>query len=40
MAIKGAELGPAKSVAFGRVSGIGKYEVTVVQFKALVKEAE
>ena len=40
VAIKGAELGPAKSVAFGRDFGIGKYEVTVVQFKAFVKEAE
>ena len=40
VAIKGAELGPLKSVAFGRDFGIGKYEVTVEQFKALIQEAE
>jgi len=40
VAIKGAELGPAKSVAVGRDFGIGKSEVNVEQFKAFVKEAE
>ena len=40
VAIKGAELGPAKSVAVGRDFGIGKSEVNVEQFKAFVQEAE
>jgi formylglycine-generating enzyme required for sulfatase activity len=40
VAIRGAELGPAKSVAIGRDFGIGNFEDTVEQFKAFVEEAE
>ncbi len=38
MAIKGAELGPARVVTVERDFGIGKYEVTVEQFRVFIEE--
>jgi formylglycine-generating enzyme required for sulfatase activity len=38
MAIKGAELGPARVVTVERDFGIGKYEVTVEQFHVFIEE--